>query len=142
MNQTWQKDLAAAALRARKHAYAPYSGFLVGAALLVLNGTLYTGCNIENAAYSVCNCAERTALFSAVAAGERRFRAIAVAGGKREEQEPLSSYCPPCGVCRQALSEFCESRAFQVILVRSREDFQIFTLEELLPLRFGDQNFK
>ncbi len=138
LDRAWQKDLAAAALRARERAYAPYSGFWVGAALLTINGAVYTGCNIENAAYSVCNCAERTALFSAVAAGERRFRAIAVAGGRQEEKEPLSAFCPPCGVCRQALSEFCKGRAFQVILVRSREDLRVFTLEELLPLPFGD----
>lgn len=142
MIQIWQMDLPAAALRARERAYAPYSGFWVGAALLTWDGAIYTGCNIENAAYSVCNCAERTALFSAIAAGERRFRAIAVAGGRQDEKEPLPAFCPPCGVCRQALSEFCESPAFQVILVRSREDLRVFTLEELLPLQFGDQNLK
>lgn len=141
MQEDWKKTLAAAALEARGRAYAPYSEFLVGAALLTGDGKVYTGCNIENAAYSVCNCAERTALFSAVAAGERRFRAIAVAGGRREEDGALSGYCPPCGVCRQALAEFCGGD-FLVIVVKNREEYQVFPLEDLLPARFGGQNLK
>ena len=98
------KELMQAAVKARKMAYAPYSGFFVGAALLTKDGKVYTGCNIENASYTPTNCAERTAFFKAVSEGERAFEAIAVVGGKGEE---LSELCAPCGVCRQVMTEFC-----------------------------------
>lgn len=124
-------ELRAAAQDAAKRAYAPYSGFFVGAALLTADGRLYTGCNIENAAYPVTCCAERTALFAAVAAGERRFSAIAIAGGKNGE---ITAACPPCGMCRQALAEFCDA-GLRVLLVTS-DGFEEHTLGELLPQNF------
>lgn len=133
--------LAGLALEARKHSHAPYSNFCVGAALLTREGKIYTGCNIENAAYTPSNCAERTAFFKAVSEGEQAFRAIAIAGGKREEKLPLP-LCAPCGVCRQVMMEFCDPEQFQVILVRDRGDYQIFTLLQLLPEGFGPGNLK
>lgn len=131
------KELIRNAIDARKLAYAPYSNFKVGAALLTLDGKIYWGHNIECAAYSVCNCAERTALFRAVFEGHRKFKAIAVVGGKSNEDESFSSYCPPCGVCRQSLREFCTPGDFEIILAKSVDEFKVFTLEELLPQSFG-----
>ena len=132
------QTLAAAALQARHSAYAPYSRFAVGAALLGESGQVYTGCNVENAAYGVSNCAERTALFKAVSEGERRFLAIAIAGGVLDAQPPLDS-CPPCGVCRQALNEFCPPD-LPVLLVRAGGQYEAHTLGQLLPHGFGPQN--
>lgn len=128
------------ALKARAYSYAPYSGFCVGAALLCSSGAVYTGCNIENAAYSPSNCAERTAFFKAVSAGEREFEAIAVAGGPAAE-EP-EDYCPPCGVCRQVLMEFCDPAEFRVILVKSADETMEYKLADLLPVGFGPGNLK
>ena len=129
------------ALKARKNAYTPYSRYSVGAALLTFDGKIYCGFNIENAAYSVCNCAERTALFRAVFDGYRKFKAIAVVGAKSDEQgEALSSYAPPCGICRQALREFCDPKEFEVILAKSENEFKVFTLSDLLPESFGPEN--
>lgn len=116
------------AVDAAKNAYSPYSGFSVGAALLCSDGTVFTGCNIENASYSVTVCAERVALFSAVAAGKREFCAIAVAGGSDGD---YSKPCPPCGVCRQALSEFCGGDMAVILSDGAHR------LEELLPYSFG-----
>ena len=99
------KDLIRLAEAARERAYAPYSGFLVGAALLGKSGKVYLGCNVENAGYSATNCAERTAFFKAISDGEREFQAIAIVGGKRGEKP---GYCPPCGICRQVMAEFCD----------------------------------
>ena len=127
--------LIALALNARKQAYTPYSGFQVGAALLTKSGKIYTGCNIENAAYTPTNCAERTAFFKAVSEGEREFEAIAIVGGAKEAE--YLDFCPPCGVCRQVMMEFCKPSEFQIILGRSKEEYKIYTLEELLPLGFG-----
>lgn len=118
-------------------AYAPYSHFKVGAALLTAEGKVYTGCNIENAAYGPSNCAERTAFFKAVSEGERRFRAICVVGGA---EGVLSELTPPCGVCRQVMMEFCDPGSFQIILAAGREDYRVFTLAELLPMGFGPGN--
>ena len=123
------------ALNARKQAYTPYSGFQVGVALLTKSGKIYTGCNIENAAYTPTNCAERTAFFKAVSEGEREFEAIAIVGGAKEAE--YLDFCPPCGVCRQVMMEFCKPSEFQIILGRSKEEYKIYTLEELLPLGFG-----
>lgn len=106
--------------------------------MLCKNGKVYSGCNIENAAYSVCNCAERTALFTAVYEGERDFTAIAVVGAKREETAPLSGFAAPCGVCRQALFEFAPG--IEVIVARSEYDYKSYKLHELLQLGFGPQN--
>lgn len=128
-----EKELVECAYQAQKNAYAPYSHFAVGAALLGKSGKIYEGCNIENAAYSPSNCAERTAVFKAVSEGERNFTAIAVVGN--EEGKP-GDYCPPCGVCRQVLAEFCD-RDFLVILGKSRTEWKSFTLGELLPESFA-----
>ena len=119
------------AIEAMRAAYAPYSGFFVGAALLCKNGRIYTGCNIENASYSVTVCAERVALFSAIAAGEREFEAIAVAGGKNGE---IDAPCAPCGVCRQALAELCPND-MRVLLV-TKDGYEEYSLEALLPKSF------
>ena len=120
-----------------KFSYAPYSGFKVGAVLLAGNGKLYTGCNIENAAYTPTNCAERTAFFKAVSEGVRDFQAICVVGGKGGI---LTEYAAPCGVCRQVMMEFCDPETFQVILSTGEEQYEIFTLKEILPLGFGPDN--
>lgn len=117
--------------------YAPYSGFKVGASLLTKSNRLFTGCNIENAAYTPTNCAERTAFFKAVSEGEREFQAICIVGG---QDGILKEYAVPCGVCRQVMMEFCNPHTFQIILATSREQYEIFTLEELLPKGFGPDN--
>jgi cytidine deaminase len=127
-------DLAIAQL---KYSYTPYSGFKVGAALLTAGGKFYTGCNIENAAYSPTNCAERTAFFKAVSEGERDFRAICIVGGK---DGVLTEYAAPCGVCRQVMMEFCNPDTFQIILATGKEQYEVFTLRGLLPLGFGPDN--
>lgn len=125
------------ALSMRSQSYAPYSHFTVGAALLSESGKLYTGCNIENAAFTPTNCAERTAFFKAVSEGEREFSAIAISGGK-EGEEP-DDYCAPCGVCRQVMKEFCKED-FKIILVKNENEWKTFTLGELLPEGFGPDN--
>lgn len=126
-------ELMESALQARQNAYAPYSGFAVGAALLCADGTVFTGCNVENASYSVTCCAERSALFAAVSAGKRRFTAIAVAGG-RQGQVPDRLFMP-CGVCRQALAEFCAPDL--AVLVCDGGKIGRFTLGGLLPNGFS-----
>lgn len=128
------KELMLAAIEAREGAYAPYSGFYVGAALLTAEGKIYTGCNIENAAYTPTNCAERTAIFKAVSEGERDFAAIAIAGGPKGE--PSREFCPPCGVCRQVMTEFCDSDKFEIVLVKSPEQYKRYLLRELFPEGF------
>ena len=120
------------AKEAMKNSYAPYSNFNVGAALLSKSGKVYTGCNVENAAYGVTNCAERTALFKAVSEGEREFVSIAIVGGLNGR---LQDFCYPCGVCRQALSEFTDS-FFKIILENAKGDVEVTTLYELLPNAF------
>ena len=126
-------ELCALAVNALGKSYSPYSGYRVGAALLCADGTVYTGCNIENAAYSPSVCAERVAIFKAVSDGRRDFIKIAVAGGK---DGVIDGIFPPCGVCRQVMSEFC-SGDFEILLVKSQTEFQKTTLAELLPLSFG-----
>lgn len=118
------------AYEAKKYSYAPYSHFHVGAALLTEDGRIYKGCNIENAAYSPTNCAERTAFFKAVSEGVKSFSAIAIVGDKEE-------YLAPCGVCRQVMAEFCDAEKFQIILAKSGEDYKMYSLKELLPEGFG-----
>lgn len=125
------------AIEQLQYSYTPYSHFKVGAALLTKGGKLYTGCNIENAAYTPTNCAERTAFFKAVSEGEREFQAICIVGGK---DGVLTEYTAPCGVCRQVMMEFCNPETFQIILATDREQYEIFTLKELLPLGFGPDN--
>ncbi len=134
-----KKELIETALAARKNAYAPYSRFCVGAALLAEDGRIFSGCNVENAAYSPGNCAERTAFFCAVNEGARAFRAIAIAGGAKDETTP-SRFCPPCGVCRQVMAEFCDPSEFRILLVKNKDEYREYRLEELLPLSFGPES--
>ncbi len=125
--------LIAEAYEAKKYSYAPYSNFHVGAALCTVSGRIFRGCNIENAAYSPTNCAERTAFFKAVSEGEREFSGIAIVGDKDE-------YLTPCGVCRQVMTEFCDAKTFQIVLARNKTDYRIYTLEELFPGAFSVKN--
>lgn len=125
---TSERELLTAAIAAREQAYAPYSHFRVGAALLASSGKVYLGCNVENAAYSPSNCAERTAFFKAISEGEREFVAIAVVGGRGTA---VSEICLPCGVCRQVMAEFC--RADFRIIMGDADAPQVRTLGELLP---------
>ena len=135
-----ENELVSWALEARKSAYAPYSHWTVGAALLTEDGTVYKGCNIENAAYTPTNCAERTAFFKAVSEGERAFAAIAIVGG-HEGTEP-ESICAPCGVCRQVMMEFCDPETFRIIL-GTKDGVQVSrTLAQMLPYGFGPENLK
>lgn len=132
-----EKYLIEQAIEARSLAYAPYSHFQVGAALLTKQGKVYKGCNIENAAYTPSNCAERTAIFKAVSEGEREFAAIAIVGSMEGESNTLPT--GPCGVCRQVMAEFC-SLDMPVIIAKSPADYITMTLGELLPLSFGPAN--
>lgn len=125
-------ELCEAAKEARLNSYSPYSKIRVGAALLTCSGIIYNGCNIENSAYTPSNCAERTAFFNAVSNGERQFKAIAIVG---EVNGKISDFFPPCGVCRQVMSEFCDKEAFDVILVKS-DGYDVVKLKDLLPLAF------
>jgi len=127
------KELFKAAVDAAGRAYSKYSGFSVGAALLTADGTVYTGCNIENASYSLTNCAERTAVFKAVSEGYTDFEAIAVAGSMTED---FSRPCFPCGACLQVLSEFCDS-SFRIVL--SDGDYR---LSDFLPKTFNEESMK
>ena len=127
------KSLIKAAFEAREKAYAPYSGFQVGAALLTAEGRVYQGCNIENASFGATNCAERTAFFKAVFEGERNFAAIAIVGGKKGE--PVTEAFP-CGICLQVMAEFCDPDTFEIILALSGTDHQVFKLREMLPHAF------
>ncbi|MBO5402619.1 MAG: cytidine deaminase [Clostridia bacterium] len=132
------KDLVVAAFAAMEKAYAPYSGYTVGAALLSKSGKVYTGCNVESASYSPTNCAERTAFFKAISEGEREFEKIAVVGGKNCNVTELFM---PCGVCRQVMAEFC-AKDFEIIVAKSTDKFYSFTLEQLLPHGFSPKNIK
>lgn len=140
MTEQEKRTLVERALEARTFAYTPYSGFQVGAALLAKNGRIFTGCNIENAAYSPTNCAERTAVFKAVSEGIREFQAIAIVGGM-EGTEPVS-LTAPCGVCRQVLMEFCSPKEFQILLGKGDKTWEEYTLEELLPQGFSGKNLE
>ncbi len=131
-------ELVAAALEARERAYAPYSQFTVGAALLCSDGSVYGGCNVENAAHAPGTCAERTAFLRAVFDGHRDFTAIAIVGGPAGK--PPTAPCAPCGVCRQVMMEFCQPNAFRIILAGSPDQPKSYTLDELLPLGFGPEN--
>ena len=130
-------ELIRSAMEARKKAYAPYSGYMVGAAVLTNELRIYTGCNIENAAYTPTVCAERTAVFKAVSEGWRRFKAIAVVGSPKGD---ITQYAFPCGVCRQVMREFADADNFVVIVAKSEQDYQALTLRELLPEGFGPEN--
>ena len=126
------EKLVSMALEAMQHAYAPYSGYKVGAALLCSDGKVYCGANIENAAYGPSNCAERTAIFTAVFEGERDFEAIAVVGGK---DGVASDFFPPCGVCRQVMLEFCGPE-FQIYMGKQDGTYQSIALKDFMPYGF------
>lgn len=128
------KKLIVKAIEARKMAYAPYSHFQVGACLKAKNGRIFQGCNIENASYPAGNCAERTAIFKAVSEGITEFECIVIVGGKEGGKLEI---CPPCGICRQVMVEFCDPKKFQIILAESEEKYETYLLKELLPLSFG-----
>ena len=128
-----KKQLIETAVKAREMAYAPYSHYKVGAALLAKSGQIYTGCNVENASFTPTNCAERTAFFKAISEGDREFEMIAIVAGK--DGEELSKNCTPCGVCRQVMTEFCD-KDFKIIL-GTPDDFKVLTLEEIMPYSFS-----
>lgn len=133
-----EKELCKAAIDAMKNAYVPYSGYKVGAALLTDSKKVYSGCNIENAAYSPTVCAERVAFFNAISSGERKFDAIAVVGGK---DGVISGAFPPCGVCRQVMAEFC-SPDFAILVVTGTDSYKKYSLKELLPEAFTPKNIE
>lgn len=135
------QKLVDAAYEAKNRSYSPYSRFAVGAALLARSGKIYLGCNIENAAFTPTNCAERTAFFKAVSEGEYEFDAIAVAAGPTDGRS-YNEYCAPCGVCRQVMMEFCHPDTFKVISAKRINDYRIFTLKELLPSGFGPADLR
>ena len=139
LSETLIQSLIKTAAEQLKLSYTPYSHFKVGAALLAADGTIYTGCNIENAAYTPTNCAERTAFFKAVSEGVHDFRAICIVGGMNGV---WSSYAAPCGVCRQVMMEFCDPENFQIILAASDGKYKIYRLKELLPEGFGPDNLE
>ena len=132
-------ELVNLAIEAREHAYVPYSGFAVGAALLTREGKVYQGCNIENSAFGPTNCAERTAFFTAVYQGERNFEAIAIVGGKAGK--PVSELCAPCGDCRQVMREFCKND-FKIYLSRGDGTVLETTLEDMLPFSFSKEDLE
>ena len=136
---TTPSELVRLAKEARGHAYTPYSGFSVGAALLCKDGRIYQGCNIENAAFGPTICAERTAFFKAVYDGERDFEAIAVVGGRAGEE--ITGLFPPCGVCRQVMREFCDLD-FKLYLGRENNRYEAKTLGELLPMSFSPADMR
>lgn len=126
------KLLVKEAYEAQKYAYTPYSHWNVGAALLTKSGKIYRGCNIESSTFSPTNCAERTAIFKAVSEGEREFAAIAIVGNDKDTPIGKGDFCPPCGVCRQVMTEFC-SPDFEIILAKDYDKFEVYTLEEMMP---------
>ena len=138
MTNNQKTQLIETAVKMTALSYAPYSHFHVGAALLAKDGTVFTGCNIENAAYGPSNCAERTAIFKAVSEGVLSFEAIAIVGGAENEkgEAEIKDFCPPCGVCRQVMSEFC-GKDFKIILFDGKSSIKEFTLAELLPESFN-----
>lgn len=138
LTQETIEELIVRAIEARKKSYSPYSHYQVGAALLAEDERIITGCNIENAAYTPTNCAERTAFFKAVSEGIREFQAIAIVGSP--EGDELTQYAYPCGVCRQVMMEFCNPSDFQVIVAKSEDEYQVRTLQEFLPEGFGPDN--
>ncbi len=137
-----RKVLIEKAFEAQQYCYTPYSNFNVGAALLCSDGTIYQGCNIENAAFTPTNCAERTAIFKAVSEGRKDFVAIAVVGNKEGLKPGEGDYCAPCAVCRQVMAEFCDLKTFKVIIAKDVDDYLEHTLEELLPLAFTGKDLE
>ncbi len=139
MDKKLVEEMIRMAKNQMKYSYAPYSGFKVGAVLLTDDGEFYTGCNIENAAYTPTICAERNAFFKAVGEGHRKFRAICIVGGK---DGAMTGYTAPCGVCRQVMMEFCDPDMFNIILTAGDGSYKIYTLKELLPLGFGPDDLR
>lgn len=137
LDQKTIEKLIEIAVEMTKRSYAPYSNFKVGAALLAKDGSIFTGCNVENAAYSPTNCAERTAFFKAVSEGAREFDAIAIVGG---QSGVITEPTAPCGVCRQVMMEFCNPKEFEIYMAVDKEHYEKATLEELLPRGFGPSN--
>ncbi len=134
MDKKMIERLVSRALEMVPRAYAPYSRFQVGAAVLAASGKIYGGANVENASYPAGICAERNAIAQAVAAGERQLAAIAICGGR---EGTVADYCPPCGICRQVMREFCDPESFRIVVARSPTDFKVYTLAQLLPESFG-----
>ena len=132
MSEKDVKQLCELAIKAKENSYSPYSHFRVGAALLSGEGKIFTGCNIENAGFTATNCAERTAFFKAISEGTTDFRAIAISGD-------ADDYLYPCGVCRQVMAEFCDDD-FKIILAKNENEIKVYTLPEILPMRFGPTN--
>ena len=124
-------DLIKLAVEAREYAYAPYSNWKVGAALLCKNGKVYKGCNIENSAFTSTSCAERTAFFKAISEGDSEFEKIAIVGG--DANRGLEGYCTPCGVCRQVMTEFCDPDKFKIICAKSLDEYEEYSLRDLIP---------
>lgn len=135
LDETIKKQLIHLAFEARTQAYAPYSGYCVGAAILCDDHTIFVGCNIENASYGGTVCAERTAAFKAVSEGYTHFEAISIVGGKKDQ--PVSDYAFPCGICRQVLREFANPDKMTVLVATGVNDYREFLLSELLPESFG-----
>lgn len=135
-NNDIYKKLIEEALKMLDFSYVPYSNFHVGAALLTSEDEIYTGCNIENSSFGATNCAERTAIFKAVSEGKKSFKAIAIVGGPNGK---IKDFCPPCGICRQVMTEFC-SKDFPVILAKSPEEYIVKTLDELLSMSFTKED--
>ncbi len=133
-------DLCKKAIDAMQYSYCPYSNYSVGAALLCKSGRVYTGCNIENSAFSPTVCAERTAFFKAISEGEKDFVKIAIAG-KKQSDKLLDDSISPCGVCRQVMREFCNAD-FEILIAKSNGDCSVYKLSELLPVYFGSDNIK
>ena len=131
------KELILKAKQAAENAYAPYSSFAVGAALLTETGEIYTGCNVENSSYGATNCAERTAVFKAVSDGKRSFKKLALVGRKMGKAD--GDICTPCGICRQILSEFCKND-FQILMSADGKSYKEVTLGDLLPNAFSAKN--
>ncbi len=136
------KNLIKEAFIARKSSYAPYSKFNVGAALLTKDGSIIRGCNIENATYSPSCCGERTAFFKAISDNKMDFKAMAIVGGLEDAREGDFDYCPPCGVCRQVMVEFCDLEDFDIVLAKSEEDYRVYKLKDLLPQSFSSKDLK
>lgn len=135
-NNDIYKKLIEEAIKMLDFSYVPYSTFHVGAALLTSEDEIYTGCNIENSSFGATNCAERTAIFKAVSEGKKSFKAIAIVGGPNGK---IKDFCPPCGICRQVMTEFC-SKDFPVILAKSPEEYIVKTLDELLSMSFTKED--
>lgn len=134
-----KKELFTIAKHMLNFSYAPYSNFKVGAALITKEGKIFTGCNVENAAYGPSNCAERTAFFKAISEGELSFEGIMIVGGPNGI---IKDYCAPCGVCRQVMMEFCNPETFSIFLAKDENDIIEYKLKNLMPLGFGNADLK